>query len=130
MSSPLATPWTIYTGRLAALPAVTNSAAGDFRLIRPLVYVSEAITTAYAAQLSAPVIPCGCSQKTGTVRGTLRSIFKDLEAEHPFLKENLLSAMGNLDPSRLLDPRYLPEDCGGKPAVAPSVNLFPVVMDM
>ena len=120
----------MYTGRMAALPAVTNSGAGDFRLIRPLVYVSEAITTAYAAQLSAPVIPCGCSQKTGTVRGTLRHIFKDLETEHPFLKENLLSAMANLETSRLLDPRYLPPDCGGKPATATPFNPFPVVMDM
>lgn len=120
----------MYTGRLAALPAVTWSAERDFRLIRPLVYVSEQITTAYAAQLTAPVIPCGCSQKTGTVRRTLRDIFQELESEHPFLKENLLSAMGNLETSRLLDPRYLPADCGGKPAAPAPVNLFPVVMEL
>ncbi len=120
----------MFTGRMAALPAVTWSAERDFRLIRPLVYVSEEITTAYAAQLAAPVIPCGCSQKTGTVRRTLRDIFKDLEAEHPFLKENLLSAMGNLETSRLLDPRYLPADSGGRPASPPAVNPFPIVMEM
>jgi tRNA 2-thiocytidine biosynthesis protein TtcA len=92
---------------LSALPAVTYSARKDFRLIRPLVFVSEEITKAYAASLGAPVIPCGCSQKTGTVRRSLRDIFAELESEHPFLKENLLSAMGNIDPSRLLDTRYL-----------------------
>jgi tRNA 2-thiocytidine biosynthesis protein TtcA len=120
----------MFTGRMAALPAVTWSAERDFRLIRPLVFVSEEITTAYAAKLTAPVIPCGCSQKTGTVRRTLRDIFKDLEAEHPFLKENLLSAMGNLETSRLLDPRYLPADSGGQPAAPPAPNPFPIVMEM
>jgi tRNA 2-thiocytidine biosynthesis protein TtcA len=120
----------MFTGRMAALPAVTWSAERDFRLIRPLVFVSEEITTAYAAKLTAPVIPCGCSQKTGTVRRTLRDIFKDLGAEHPFLKENLLSAMGNLETSRLLDPRYLPADSGGQPAAPPAPNPFPIVMEM
>jgi len=37
---------TLYTGRLSALPAVTHSRSGDFRLIRPLVYVSEDVTWA------------------------------------------------------------------------------------
>lgn len=96
----------MFTGRLSALPAVTTSAEGDFRLIRPLVYVSEKITTQYAAGLSAPVIPCGCSQKTGTVRRSLRDILGELEQEHPHLQETLLSAMGNIEPERLLDTRF------------------------
>jgi tRNA 2-thiocytidine biosynthesis protein TtcA len=102
----------MFTGRLSALPAVTYSRKKDFRLIRPLVFVSEDITKKYAASLGAPVIPCGCSQKTGTVRRSLRDIFTDLEQDHPFLKENLLSAMGNLQPQRLLDTRYLDLEAG------------------
>ena len=31
----------------------------------------------------------------------------DLEKDHPHLKENLLSAMGRIETSRLLDTRYL-----------------------
>ena len=122
----------MYTGRLSALPAVTWSAKKDFRLIRPLVFVTEEITRNYSAALTAPVIPCGCSQKTGTVRRTLRDIFGELEKEHPYLKENLLSAMGNIQTDRLLDPRYLPADAGGRPESA-SLNgaeLFPVVMEL
>jgi tRNA 2-thiocytidine biosynthesis protein TtcA len=53
------------------------------------------------------VIPCGCSQKTGTVRRALRDMLGGLEKEYPRMKESLLSAMGNIEPSRLLDPRYL-----------------------
>ena len=79
----------------------------DFRLIRPLVFVTEDITTAYTKDLLAPVIPCGCSQKTGTVRRALRDVLADLEQDYPRLKESLLSAMGNIDPARLLDTRYL-----------------------
>ena len=98
---------TMFTGKLSALPPVAWSRNGDYRLIRPLVYVSEEITTAYAGSLAAPVIPCGCSQRTGTVRRALRDLFAGLEQEHPYLKENMLSAMGNLDTGRLLDPRFL-----------------------
>ena len=97
----------MFTGKLSALPPVTWSRKKDFRLIRPLVFVSEDITTRFASSLGAPVIPCGCSQKTGTVRRSLRDIMSELESDHPFLKENLLSAMGNIDPQRLLDTRYL-----------------------
>ena len=97
----------MFTGRVSALPPITWSRKGEFRLIRPLVYVTEDLTRAFAAQLGAPVIPCGCSQKTGTVRSSLRSFFTQMEDEHPFLKETLLSAMGNVDGSRLLDTRLL-----------------------
>ena len=100
----------LFTGRISALPPVTWSSKKDFRLIRPLVFVTEEITTRFAASLGAPVIPCGCSQRTGTVRRTLRDLLGELEQEHPRLKESLLSAMGNIDTDRLLDTRYLPED--------------------
>jgi tRNA 2-thiocytidine biosynthesis protein TtcA len=98
---------TMFTGKLSALPPVTWSKNNEYRLIRPLVFVTEDITTAYAGNLGVPVVPCGCSQKTGTVRRALRDIFVELEQEHPHLKENILSAMGNVDTGRLLDPRFL-----------------------
>lgn len=97
----------MFTGRISALPAVTWSSKREFRLIRPLVYVTEGLTRDFAALLGAPVIPCGCSQKTGTVRRGLRDILAELEAEHPSLKETLLSAMGRIDTGRLLDTRFL-----------------------
>jgi tRNA 2-thiocytidine biosynthesis protein TtcA len=97
----------LFTGRLSALPAVAWSSKREFRLIRPLVYVTEDLTQAFADFLGVPVIPCGCSQKTGTVRRTLRDMLAELERGHPFLKETLLSAMGRIETSRLLDTRFL-----------------------
>jgi tRNA 2-thiocytidine biosynthesis protein TtcA len=97
----------MFTGRLSALPPVTYSRDRQFRLVRPLCFVTEDLTRAFADSLGAPVIPCGCSQKTGTVRRSLRDLFASIECEYPNLKQNLLSAMGNLDTHRLLDPRFL-----------------------
>ena len=112
----------LFTGRVSALPPVTYSGKKDFRLIRPLVFVSEKITLEFAASLGAPVIPCGCSQKTGTVRRSLRALFAELEIEHPHLQETLLSAMGNVELKRLLDARYL--DLDGKAATS---ELLPIL---
>jgi tRNA 2-thiocytidine biosynthesis protein TtcA len=104
----------LFTGRVSSLPPVTWSRERDFRLIRPLVYVTEDLTARFAESLGAPVIPCGCSQRTGTVRKSLRGVFAELEKDHPHLKETLLSAMGNIETDRLLDPRYLDLDGSAK----------------
>ncbi len=114
----------MFTGRLSALPPVTWSREKDFRLIRPLVYVGEDLTAKYAESLGAPVIPCGCSQRSGTVRRSLRGILDELEAEHPRLRETLLAAMGNIQPDRLLDPRFF----GGQ-TVAPAPDPLPILDD-
>ena len=114
---------TMFTGKLSSLPPVTTSRDREFRLIRPLVFVTEDITRAYAESLGVPVVPCGCSQKTGTVRRALRDVFAELEKEHPYLKENILSAMGNVDLKRLLDPRFLDDEA----EIAP--ELFPIVTE-
>ncbi len=104
----------LFTGRISALPPVTWSRERDFRLIRPLVYVTEDLTARFAESLGAPVIPCGCSQRTGTVRRTLRDLLGGIEKDYPHLKETMLSAMGHIETGRLLDPRFL--DLDGRPA--------------
>ncbi len=113
----------LFTGRLSSLPPMTWSSKREFRIIRPLVYVVEEHTRAFAEALGAPVIPCGCSQHTGTVRRTLRDMFSNLEKEHPFLRETLLSAMANIDPGRLLDIRFLDFDSPGE-ANGPDIGSF------
>jgi tRNA 2-thiocytidine biosynthesis protein TtcA len=107
----------MFTGKLAALPPVTWSRKKEFRLIRPLLYVTEDLTTKYAGDSAAPVVPCGCSQKTGTVRRTLRDMFGEIEKDYPHLKQTLLTAMGNLHTARMLDLRYL--DLDGNSAEEP-----------
>ena len=117
---------TMFTGTLSALPPVTHSRAREYRLIRPLVFVTEEITRAYAESRGVPIVPCGCSQRTGTVRRSLRGLFATLEQEYPHLKENILSAMGNIETARLLDTRYL--DLEGQGKGEESSDLFPIVV--
>jgi tRNA 2-thiocytidine biosynthesis protein TtcA len=89
---------------------VTWSRQRDFRLIRPLIYVTEEITRAWVESKGVPVVPCGCSLRSGTVRRGIRETIADWEREHPRLRENMLSAMGNISHGRLLDTRYLDPD--------------------
>lgn len=116
----------LFTGRLSALPPVTWSNKREFRLIRPLVYVTEEMTSAFAELIQAPVIPCGCSQKTGTVRRMLRDLLSDLEKEHPQVRGSLLAAMGNIEAQRLLDPRYFEPEA--EDAAVPG-GRFPIVIE-
>jgi tRNA 2-thiocytidine biosynthesis protein TtcA len=116
---------TMFTGKLSALPPVTRSRNREYRLIRPLVFVTEDLTKAYSEARAIPVVPCGCSQRTGTVRRALRDLFAELEAGHPHLKETMLTAMGNLDTSRLLDPRFL----GLEDAPSSQDEPFPILTD-
>lgn len=99
----------MFNGRLGALPPITWSKERDFRLIRPLLFVTEEMTRDFAQQTGAPVIPCGCSLKRGTVRRGLRDILDELQHQHPQLKATLLKSLGNILPGRLLDPRFLLE---------------------
>jgi len=69
----------LFTGRTSALPPVTWSSQRDFRLIRPLVFVTEDLTARFAESLGAPVTPCGCSQRSGGVRRSLRGLIADRE---------------------------------------------------
>jgi tRNA 2-thiocytidine biosynthesis protein TtcA len=119
---------TMFTGKLSALPPVTWSAKRDYRLIRPLVFVTEEITQAYAEACGVPITPCGCNQRTGTVRRSLRDLFHELEKDHPHLKENILSAMGNVDTSRLLDPRFLTLE-EPEPERSEDRDLFPILTE-
>jgi tRNA 2-thiocytidine biosynthesis protein TtcA len=115
----------MFTGRMSSLPAVTYSREKDFRLIRPLVYVNEEITRSYVESKGVPVVPCGCSLRTGTVRRSIRETIADWEKEHPHLRENILSAMGNINHGRLLDTRYLNPEEEEEPQ--PASELLPVL---
>ena len=115
----------MFTGRVSALPPITYSRDREFRLIRPLVFVTEDITGRFAESLGAPIVPCGCSQRTGTVRKSIRSLFSEIEKDYPHLKGTLLSAMGHLELDRMLDPRYLDLD-GRRPAAPePALPILP-----
>ncbi|MEZ5366972.1 MAG: ATP-binding protein [Bryobacterales bacterium] len=77
----------MFTGRLSALPAVTNSRSGEFRLIRPLVFTSEEITSGYAEEKGIRLTPCVC--RTGPEPCVARCVVsrRDARGQPPRLRE-------------------------------------------
>ena len=91
---------------------MTDSRSKDFRLIRPLVFVSEQITAAFAEERGMPITPRVCSQRTATVRRSLRELLDEVKTEHPHVLENMLAAMSRIDTDRLLDRHFLDLESG------------------
>ena len=94
-----------FSGRLATMPPRLRSEDGRNVVIRPLAYVSEAETRAYAEERGYPTVRCGClscglpDQKRQVVKRMLTAI----EAENPGAKRQMLAALGNVKPHHLLD---------------------------
>ena len=90
---------TLYTGRLGALPAITWSRKKDFRLIRPLVYVSEEITQGYTQECGMPITPCVCSHRTGPYAGILREFYASCSRKIRTFSKTCSPPWGALIPS-------------------------------
>jgi tRNA 2-thiocytidine biosynthesis protein TtcA len=96
-----------FAGSLKAMPARLVSDDGRHVVIRPLVYVSEDETRAYAKARGLPIVGCCCPAcgDLGLQRQRVKRLLLDLEREHPGVKASLLKALGNVAPRHLLDRR-------------------------
>ena len=94
----------LFNGRIASLPPVARSRKGGLRLVRPLVFVNEAQTGAYARALGFDTVGCVCGDKE-SVRREIRTFLDDLRARHPGVAESITAALGNVNPYTLCDPR-------------------------
>ena len=93
----------LFNGRIASLPPVAVSRKGTLRLVRPLVFVSEELTMAYARAREFSPVGCVCSDRA-SVRGEIRSFLTSLRARHPGVAESVVAALGNVNPYTLFDP--------------------------
>ncbi|HLC40063.1 MAG TPA: ATP-binding protein [Methylomirabilota bacterium] len=93
----------LFNGRIASLPPVAKSRNGSLRIIRPLVYVTEALTTEYARAHGFLTVGCVCSDKGG-VRREIRDFLAGLSSRHPGVSESVTAALGNVNPYTLFDP--------------------------
>jgi len=82
-------------GRLKTMKAHYRIDAGDLRLIRPLVYVRERQTRAYAAASGLPVIVDNCPAcfRMPTRRVHFKALLAEEERLHPRLFPSLLAAV-------------------------------------
>jgi tRNA 2-thiocytidine biosynthesis protein TtcA len=94
-----------FAGRLQAMPAGYTTDCGRFRVIRPLVECAEADIHAHARAAGYPILPCNlCGAQDGLQRDRMAALLDALEREHPHVRQVMLNALRNVQPSHLLDP--------------------------
>jgi tRNA 2-thiocytidine biosynthesis protein TtcA len=90
----------LFNGRIASLPPVSTSRKGGLRVIRPLVYVDETLTAAYARAAGFLTIACVCGERE-SVRREIREFLATMKARHPGVADSILAALGNVNPYTL-----------------------------
>src|SRR5262249_34960140 len=94
-----------FQGSLKAMPARLVSYKVAHAGILPLVYVTEADARAYAQESNLPIIGCCCPAcgDLSLKRQRVKRLIAELELEHPDIKNSMISALGKVVPSHLLD---------------------------
>jgi tRNA 2-thiocytidine biosynthesis protein TtcA len=103
----------IFNGSIKGMSPYLSADDGTNTVIRPLVYVKEAMTREAAQAMRVPIIGCGCLYQgmSGSRRHWVKGLLATIEQEMPDVKSNLLSAMGRVRPRHLF-----PFSMRGKPS--------------
>jgi len=105
-----------YAGRLQAMPAAYTTDDGRFVVIRPLLECAEADLSKHAEQQGYPGLRCtACAPQDGR-REAMARLISRLEAESPTVRQSMLAAIKNVQPTHLLDPRIARTADQGTPA--------------
>ncbi len=96
----------LYSGQIRSMPPKLLTDSRRQIVIRPLAYCQEADIRAYAEAREFPIIPCNlCGSQENLARQRVKRLIADLAAENPKVPSNLLSALGKVQPSQLMDRR-------------------------
>lgn len=93
-------------GKLAAMPPILRNDDGDLLVLRPLIYCAEPDLARFAEAMAFPIIPCDlCGSQDGLQRNAMKAMLNDIEQRQPGRKDIMIRALGNANPSHLLDPK-------------------------
>jgi tRNA 2-thiocytidine biosynthesis protein TtcA len=93
-----------FAGKLASMPARLTSDDGAHVVIRPLIYCAEETLARFAVEHAFPILPCNlCGSQSEAQRKQMKALLNQMEAQHPQLRNSMLAALKNVNPSHLLD---------------------------
>ncbi|RYE08309.1 MAG: tRNA 2-thiocytidine(32) synthetase TtcA [Hyphomicrobiales bacterium] len=93
-------------GRLAAMPPKLLNDDGDVEVLRPLIYCAEPDLEKFSQHMAFPIIPCDlCGSQDGLQRNAMKAMLDDIEQRQPGRKDVMIRALGNVNPSHMLDPK-------------------------
>ncbi len=111
-----------FGSRLKGMPPKLVSDDGRHVVIRPLAYVAETDLEGWAEQRRFPIIPCTlCGSQDNLQRVQVKKMIREWERQYPGRTENMLTAMGKVVPSHLMDRNLHPFttlQAGGVPDAA------------
>jgi tRNA 2-thiocytidine biosynthesis protein TtcA len=101
-----------YIGHMGSMAPKLKADDGNNIVIRPLVYVEERDIIKFARDRKFPVICCQCplqcSENThiNTKKRMIKKLITNLKKENPNIRSSLIGALGNVQPSHLLDKNF------------------------
>ena len=98
-----------FGSRMKGMPPKLVSDDGKNVVIRPLAYVAETDLEAWAEHRQFPIIPCTlCGSQSNLQRVQVKAMIREWERKYPGRIDNMLTAMGNVVPSHLMDRNLFP----------------------
>jgi tRNA 2-thiocytidine biosynthesis protein TtcA len=108
-----------FGGRLKAMAPKLLTDDGRHVVIRPLAYVAERDIARYARSRAFPLIPCTlCGSQPNMQRVAVKQMLAAWEQQFPGRTETIFSALKNVEPAHLADPRLF--DFGSLAGAAPA----------
>ncbi len=94
----------MYSGEIKSMPPKLLTNDKKHIVIRPLAYCQERDIIQYAEEQAYPIIPCKlCGSQENLTRQRVKSLLSELALTHPKVPANMLSALGNVRLSQLMD---------------------------
>lgn len=95
-----------YGGKMKSMPPKLVSDDGKQIVIRPLAYCKEKDIERYAIAKNFPIIPCNlCGSQPNLQRKVVKEMLQQWDRQFPGRIETMFSALQNIAPSHLCDPK-------------------------